>query len=76
MNCQLLKGARVAKGHTQTSLSQKIGMTPKTYNRKELGIRYFTHEEVFKISQILGLTLDEVNNIFFDNKLTNRKDIA
>jgi DNA-binding XRE family transcriptional regulator len=76
MNSQLLKGTRVIKGYTQTTLSKAMGITPKTYNRKELGITDFSHEEVIKMTQILGLTLDEVNNIFFDNKLTNRKDIA
>lgn len=76
MNSQLLKGTRVIKNHTQTSLSEAIGITCKTYNRKELGIVPFSNEEILKVSQVLGLTLDEVNSIFFDNKLTNRKDIA
>lgn len=76
VNIQLLKGARVSKGHTQESISKKIGMTSKTYNRKELGISDFSRQDILNISSILDLTIQQVNEIFFDNKLTERKEIA
>lgn len=76
MNTNLLKGARVSKGHTQESISKLIGMTSKTYNRKELGIIDFSSKDILNISNALELTVQQVNEIFFDNKLTERKEIA
>jgi DNA-binding XRE family transcriptional regulator len=65
-----LKGARVAKGYTQELIAKKIGITTKTYCRKEQGHVSFTPEEIIKISNLLELTIEQVNEIFFDNKLT------
>lgn len=65
-----LKGARVSKGYTQESISKAIGITTNTYNRKELGLVKFTIEEITKISNLLEFTIEQVNDIFFDNKLT------
>lgn len=65
-----LKGARVAKGYTQDCFGKAIGITLNTYNRKELGIVKFTTDEIIKISNLLEFTIEQVNDIFFDNKLT------
>ena len=72
MNSNKLKGARVAKGLTQQQMSNKLGMTIKTYNRKELGLVEFNRKEVLDISSVLELSLQEVNEIFFGNQLTER----
>jgi DNA-binding XRE family transcriptional regulator len=66
-----LKGARVAKGYTQEKLAKAIGITLNPYNRKELGIVKFTTDEIIKISNLLEFTIEQVNEIFFDNKLTD-----
>ncbi|WP_422446020.1 helix-turn-helix transcriptional regulator [Thermoanaerobacterium sp. DL9XJH110] len=71
MNTLKLKGARVAKGYTQETLAQKLHMSAKTYNRKELGLIEFNRHEILTIAQILELNTNQVNEIFFDNKLTN-----
>lgn len=65
-----LKGARVTKGYTQVSISKAIGITTHTYNRKELGLVKFTIDEIIKISNLLEFTIEQVNEIFFNNKLT------
>lgn len=70
MNVSSLKSARVKKGLTQTEISKIMGITHTTYNRKELGVVEFVLSEVEQVSQILDLNLDEVNEIFFDNKIT------
>lgn len=72
MNVLGLRSSRVKKGLTQGDIAKKLFITTKTYNRKELGITHFSPEEIKNISIILELTIDEVNQIFFDNKLTNR----
>lgn len=68
-----LKSIRVGKGYIQSKLAKEMGTSENTYNRKELGMIAFTIEEVKKISEILDLDIDQVNDIFFDNQLTNTK---
>lgn len=72
MNTNKLKGLRVSKGYTQKGMAKELEMAIKTYNRKETGIVEFNRNEIFKLSEVLGLTLGEVNEVFFENKLTNR----
>ena len=69
MNLQLLKSKRVLNRYTQESIAEKIGISTKTYNRKELGIKPFTINEVVLLTILLELNLAEVNQIFFDNNL-------
>lgn len=57
-------------GLTQQKLAKEAKMSTKTYNRKELGIIPFTGEEIINVSKILSLDINLVNEIFFDNKLT------
>ncbi len=64
MCSKLLKSKRVLKGMTQTQTAQNLGMGIKTYNLKENGKRPFTLKEAVKVSKLLELTLDDVNNIF------------
>lgn len=70
MKLQKLRGIRVAKGYTQHTLAKKLGMSTKTYNRKELGIIEFNRQELLSLIEVLGLTANEVNEIFFGNRLT------
>lgn len=67
-----LKGLRVGAGLTQEQISKELGMATKTYNRKELGLVEFTRDEISKLAKILDMSLQQVNEIFFENKLTNR----
>lgn len=55
-----LKGLRVEKGLTQKDLSSLIGMPISTYARKESGDTQFTLKEAYKISVILGKTVEEI----------------
>lgn len=72
MNTNKLKGVRVSRGLTQEQISAKLDMAIRTYNRKELGIVEFSRKEILAVAQLLGLSLQEVNAIFFDNQLTDR----
>lgn len=69
MNIQILKSKRVLKNYTQESIAEQIGITAKTYNRKERGIKPFTLSEVILLTSLLELNLSETNQIFFDNNL-------
>lgn len=64
MDIQKLKGARVAKGFTQETIAEKLDISTKTYNRKELGFVEFNRREIAILVDILGLTQDEVRKIF------------
>lgn len=70
-----LKAARVGKGYIQSKLAREMNITDKTYNRKELGVVAFSIDEVIKIAQLLDLSIEQVNDIFFDNQLTERKAV-
>lgn len=72
MDSNKLKGIRVSKGYTQEEISIKLGMAIRTYNRKELGAVEFNRIEILRIAEILELTIESVNEIFFENKLTDR----
>lgn len=71
MNLKLLKSKRVLKNFTQEGIAERLGVTCKTYNRKELGITAFTINEVVLLTILLELNIKEVNQIFFDNNLPN-----
>lgn len=69
-NSRLLKSYRVKNGISQVNISKVIGRSTKAYNHKENCKANFEIEEIIKIAKELKLTLQEVNEIFFDNELT------
>jgi len=71
MGVNRIKVARICKNLTQDEVSKLLGVTISTYNRKELGLVDFKREEVLRLAKILDLTLQDVNEIFFNNKLTD-----
>ncbi len=71
MDCMKLKGIRVSKGYTQEVLAEELGISTKTYNRKELGIIEFNRKEIAQLIEILDLDDSEVFNIFFTVDLPN-----
>ncbi|MBQ3422552.1 MAG: helix-turn-helix transcriptional regulator [Romboutsia sp.] len=64
MKKRLLKSKRILNNMTQEEIAYEIGISPKSYNLKENGKNPFSLQEVSKISEVLNLTLEEVNNIF------------
>lgn len=70
MNSSKLKGIRVERGYNQQRLAEAIGITLNTYYRKESGRAEFSRDEIEKLATVLCLTAQDVNVIFFDNKLT------
>jgi DNA-binding XRE family transcriptional regulator len=70
MNERKLKSVRALKGLTQKEIAKEMGVNEATYNRKEIGTRQFAILEIIQVARILGLNVDDVNEIFFDNILT------
>ena len=64
MDIQKLKGARISKGYTQAHIARKLGISTKTYNRKELGLTEFNRSEIKKLMEILDLDYKDIAKIF------------
>lgn len=64
MKERLLKSKRILNNMTQEEMANEIGISPKSYNLKENGKNPFSLLEVSRISEVLNLTLEEVNSIF------------
>lgn len=71
MNLKLLRITRLEKELSQKQLANLIGVHELTYSRKERGEREFTRTEIDNIAKVLGLSNNEVNEIFFDSRITN-----
>ena len=76
MNTTELNVAMIRKGETAKTLSQRIGRSHVAFNSKRCGDVTFTVHEVLSLAEALSLTLDQVNEIFFDDKLPNGKNQA
>lgn len=64
-----LKGKMVEGGLNQTWVAEQLGMTIATFNYKVNNRTEFKASEIKKLSEILHLTNDEVNTIFFADKV-------
>lgn len=72
MDRHKLKGIRTSANLTQNELAEHLKVTTKTYNHKENGEIEFKLSEILKIALFLEMTLQQVDDIFFDSKLTER----
>ena len=70
MNLDLLKRTRMYKGYQQYEIADGIGLTRQTYNYKENGKSPFNSDELLRIAVFLDLNSKEVNEIFFDNLIS------
>lgn len=74
MNYMELKFARLRKRKTQKEMADIIGKSLRTYAMKERGEVAFFPDEIVAVSLSLGLTAEQINDIFFDNNLPFRKN--
>ena len=54
-----IKEHREKKGYTQQALADMIGLTPKSISFIERGINYPSQDNIFRLAEILDLSLDE-----------------
>ena len=71
MGFRILKSKRILFDLTQEEIAKEVGINIKSYNLKENGKREFTLDEAKKISNLLKLNLNEVNDIFFDSSISS-----
>ena len=64
-----MKAMLVRKGMTVEKTAKLIGISPQSMSYKLNNKREFTGTEIMKISEVLGLTNDEVFRIFFTDKV-------
>ena len=69
-NKNLFRAKVVKRGLTLAQIASDIGIKETTLWRKMAGISDFSRKEIYDIIHILSLTSDDVDNIFFANKLT------
>jgi len=71
MDASKLKGKIREKDLTQKDLAEKMGLSLSRFNAKLNGNKaVFTLGEVRAIRKILDLTLEQVDEIFFDEKVS------
>ena len=71
MGLRILKSKRILFDLTQEEIAKEVGINIKSYNLKENGKREFTLDEAKKISNLLKLNFNEVNDIFFDSSISS-----
>ena len=71
MGLRILKSKRILFDLTQEEIAKEVGINIKSYNLKENGKREFTLDEAKKISNLLKLNLNVVNDIFFDSSISS-----
>ena len=54
-----IKKHREKKGYTQQALADMIGLTPKSISFIERGINYPSQDNIFRLAELLDLSLDE-----------------
>lgn len=69
-----IKGKRVENNITQSEMADMLGLSHNGYSQKENGYRKFTPDELWKISQILGVSMDIFFKKIVPNRQQNRKE--
>lgn len=66
MNVQKLNAAAALKGLSNLDLAKRLDLSNQAFYNKLNGKTEFKNSEILRLSQILALSLDAVNDIFFD----------
>ena len=73
-NLRWIRGARSAFGFSQKQMADALGISESSYQKKEAGDIRFSDGEKVMVAKILGLSMDQVNQIFFGGELPNGND--
>lgn len=60
-----LRGKIIEKYGSQMKFAKEIGITNETLSRKMQGKSYFRQDEIYKISNLLGIAREQVDSYFF-----------
>ena len=69
MDLEMLNKKIRDSGMTMVAISSKIGITRETLYNKINGIVEFKASEIQKLSNVLGLSEEDRNHIFFTNNV-------
>lgn len=64
-----IRGARCARKYSQKHMANALGISAASYQKREAGAVPFSDEEKIAIAKIFDLSIDQINEIFFDGKL-------
>lgn len=72
MNSNLLKGEIISRAMTQDDVAKAIGISLSRFNAKlnNSGGAEFRLGEVNALKKLLGLTPTQIDNIFFEDKVS------
>lgn len=70
---RILMSKQVLKGLTQTDVAEMLGVTLGTYSNKLNGRSFFTDDEKVALAGILSLSLEEMNEAFYEGRLPVEK---
>lgn len=69
MMAREIKAARVRKGLTQNYMAEQLGISVHTYQKKESGKVPFTEKQKFRLANVLGFDIVQMNDFLFDRQL-------
>lgn len=68
-NYSKLKGKIKEKFGTQNSFAKHLGVSDRTLSLKLNSKRFFSQQEIIKISELLDINSNELQIYFFENKV-------
>ena len=71
-----LKAARIRRGVTQKDMAERLGCTVPNYCMKENGVRNLFIKDANSIADVLKLSPQEINTIFFRSELNLNSKIV
>ena len=66
MNCPELRASIARAGITNRKAAETLGLSEQAFYNKIQGETEFKGSEIKRLANLLGLSLDDVNAIFFD----------
>ena len=67
MKQERLKGKMVEHSLRDQDMAKLLGIDSSTFYRKKNGVTEFTREEIKIMMNLLNLSADEIDSIFFDD---------
>lgn len=69
MNCREFRAAIARAGLSKRAIADSLGMSEQAFYNKMNGRTEFKNSEIVKLSELLGLTMESVNLIFFSGSV-------
>lgn len=67
-NYSKLRGRIIEMYGSQKKFAKEIGIADETLSRKMQGKVYFRQDEIYKIANLLGIKMEQIDIYFFANK--------